>query len=120
MPNEHALGIHATIDVSGALRFGPDVTWVDAINYDVDESAKDFFAEVVSEYFPAIDAAALRPGYAGVRPKVSFAGKTAVDFVIQDSRQHGLPGLINLFGFESPALTASLAIARHVGSLLRS
>lgn len=116
--NAAGLGVHATLDMAGQLRFGPDVRYLDQINYDVGETLANEFAQAVQRYWPDCDPDRLVPGYAGVRAKLSGPGEPAADFVIQDHRDHGLPGLINLFGIESPGLTASLALAREVVSRL--
>ncbi|MBL0950547.1 MAG: FAD-dependent oxidoreductase, partial [Pseudomonas sp.] len=116
--NTAGLGIHATLDLAGQLRFGPDVRWLDALEYQVDESLRTLFASAIARYFPAIDASRLQPGYAGVRAKLSGPGEPAADFLIQTPADHRLPGLVNLFGIESPGLTASLAIAERVAGAL--
>ncbi|HBZ92734.1 MAG TPA: NAD(P)/FAD-dependent oxidoreductase [Pseudomonas sp.] len=116
--NTAGLGIHATLDLAGQLRFGPDVRWLDALDYAVDEDLRAPFAAAIARYFPAIDANRLQPGYAGVRAKLSGPGEPAADFLIQTPADHRLPGLANLFGIESPGLTASLAIAERVAEAL--
>ncbi|MGQ7959874.1 NAD(P)/FAD-dependent oxidoreductase [Pseudomonas sp. SP16.1] len=116
--NTAGLGIHATLDLAGQLRFGPDVHWLDTLDYRVDESLRAPFAAAIARYFPALDAARLQPGYAGVRAKLSGPGEPAADFLIQTPADHRLPGLVNLFGIESPGLTASLAIAERVARAL--
>ncbi|HZX93278.1 MAG TPA: NAD(P)/FAD-dependent oxidoreductase [Myxococcales bacterium] len=108
------LGIHLTLDLAGQARFGPDVEWVDRIDYQVDESRAPAFEAAIRRYWPALPDGALRPGYTGIRPKLGPAGSPAQDFVIQGPADHGVPGLVNLFGIESPGLTASLAIAGEV------
>ncbi|AXF13100.1 NAD(P)/FAD-dependent oxidoreductase [Paraburkholderia caledonica] len=117
MPNEAGLGVHLTIDLGGQARFGPDVEWVDAINYDVDPRRAESFYAAIRAYWPALPDNALQPAYAGIRPKLSGPGEPAADFVIQGSAAHGVRGLVNLFGIESPGLTASLAIAQRVCEL---
>ncbi|MGS6472143.1 NAD(P)/FAD-dependent oxidoreductase [Pseudomonas aeruginosa] len=112
------LGIHATLDLGGQLRFGPDVNYVDNLDYRVDESLRPAFAQVISRYFPGIDPRRLAAGYAGIRPKLGGPGEPAADFIIQTPAEHGLPGLVNLFGIESPGLTASLALAERVARAL--
>ena len=112
------LGIHVTLDLAGEARFGPDVEWVDGVDYSFDESRQPQFEAAIRRYWPGLPAGGLRPGYTGVRPKLGPAGNAAQDFVIQGPRDHGVPGLINLFGIESPGLTASLALADQVTSLL--
>ncbi|SDO50602.1 NAD(P)/FAD-dependent oxidoreductase [Pseudomonas jinjuensis] len=114
--NTAGLGIHATLDLAGQLRFGPDVRYLDAIDYRVDEQLRDAFATAIARYFPGLDAARLQPGYSGIRPKLAGPGEPAADFLIQTPEDHGLPGLVNLFGIESPGLTASLAIAERVAA----
>jgi L-2-hydroxyglutarate oxidase LhgO len=114
VPEPGGLGVHLTLDLGGQARFGPDVEWVDRINYAVDPARAAGFAEAIRRYWPGLPAGALQPGYAGIRPKISGPGEPPADFVIQDARVHGLPGLVNLFGIESPGLTASLAIAEEV------
>ncbi|MGV8841854.1 MAG: NAD(P)/FAD-dependent oxidoreductase [Pseudomonas sp.] len=112
--NTAGLGIHATLDIGGQLRFGPDVQYLDTLDYQVDEQLREPFAAAIRRYFPDLDASRLTPGYSGIRPKLSGAGEPAADFLLQGPAEHGLPGLINLFGIESPGLTASLAIAERV------
>jgi L-2-hydroxyglutarate oxidase LhgO len=114
VPEPGGLGVHLTLDLGGQARFGPDVEWVDRIDYAVDPARAAGFAEAIRRYWPGLPAGALQPGYAGIRPKISGPGEPPADFVIQDARVHGLPGLVNLFGIESPGLTASLAIAEEV------
>ena len=108
------LGVHVTLDLAGAARFGPDVDWVDGVDYAFDESRQPQFEEAIRRYWPGLPAGGLRPGYTGVRPKLGPASSGAQDFVIQGPREHGVPGLVNLFGIESPGLTASLALADEV------
>jgi L-2-hydroxyglutarate oxidase LhgO len=114
VPVPGGLGVHLTIDLGGQARFGPDVQWIDAIDYTVDASRADNFYAAVRKYWPALKDGALQPGYAGIRPKIVPRGAPAQDFVVQGPQTHGVPGLINLFGIESPGLTASLALAEHV------
>jgi L-2-hydroxyglutarate oxidase LhgO len=118
MPNEAGLGVHLTLDLGGQTRFGPDVEWVDAINYDVDPRRADAFYAAIREYWPSLPDDALQPAYAGIRPKLSGPGEPAADFLIQGPAAHGVRGLVNLFGIESPGLTASLAIAQRVCELV--
>lgn len=112
--NTVGLGIHATLDIAGQLKFGPDTEYIDRIDYTVDASKAHSFAERIAHYFPAIEPADLKPAYSGIRPKLAPAGAPPADYIIQEQREHGVPGLIQLFGMESPALTSSLAIARYV------
>jgi L-2-hydroxyglutarate oxidase LhgO len=113
MPEAAGLGVHLTFDLAGQARFGPDVEWIDAINYDVAPERADCFYAAVRRYWPDLADASLVPAYAGIRPKITAPGEAAADFLIQGPADHGVPGLINLFGIESPGLTASLAIAEH-------
>jgi L-2-hydroxyglutarate oxidase LhgO len=112
------LGIHLTIDLAGAARFGPDTEWVDAIDYAVDPQRAAFFAEVIREYWPRLDARRLYPAYAGIRPKISAAGEATRDFYISGPDDHGLDGIVNLFGIESPGLTASLALGETIAAMI--
>jgi L-2-hydroxyglutarate oxidase LhgO len=118
MPNDAGLGVHLTIDLGGQARFGPDVEWVDSINYDVDPRRADSFYAAIRAYWPDLPDQALQPAYAGIRPKLSGPGEPAADFLIQGAAAHGVRGLVNLFGIESPGLTASLAIAQRVCELV--
>ncbi|MCX7891421.1 MAG: NAD(P)/FAD-dependent oxidoreductase [Burkholderiales bacterium] len=118
VPESAGLGVHVTIDLAGQARFGPDVEWVDAIDYDVDPRRADAFYAAIRRYWPDLPDGALAPGYAGIRPKIHAPGEPARDFLVQGPREHGVPGLVNLFGIESPGLTASLAIGEHVARLL--
>jgi L-2-hydroxyglutarate oxidase LhgO len=114
VPEEGGLGVHVTIDLGGQVKFGPDVEWIDELNYDVDPRRADGFYEAVRSYYPALKDGAIEPGYAGIRPKLSGKGEPAADFLIQGPADHGVSGLINLLGIESPGLTASMAIADQV------
>jgi L-2-hydroxyglutarate oxidase LhgO len=118
MPNEVALGVHLTFDLGGQVRFGPDVEWVEEVNYDVDPKRADQFYDAVGRYWSGLPAGALSPGYAGIRPRTVGPGGLPQDFEIQGPADHGVPGLINLFAMESPGLTASLAIGNRVLQLL--
>lgn len=118
VPVESGLGVHLTLDMGGAARFGPDVEWVDGVDYAVNPRRADAFYAEIRRYWPALEDGALQPAYAGVRPKISGPGELAADFWIEGPRDHGVSGLVNLFGIESPGLTASLAIADHVCALL--
>ncbi len=114
VPVPGGLGVHLTIDLGGQARFGPDVEWIDTIDYTVDPHRADSFYAAVRTYWPALKDGALQPGYAGIRPKIVPKGAPGQDFVVQGPQTHGVPALINLFGIESPGLTASMAIAEHV------
>ena len=111
MPTPGGLGVHLTLDLAGQAKFGPDVEWVDAIDYDVDPRRAPSFYAAIRTYWPGLPDGALQPGYAGVRPKIARPGGSTTDFLLQTEKDHGVAGLINLFGIESPGLTASLAIA---------
>ena len=119
VPEPGGLGVHVTLDLAGQARFGPDVEWVKAIDYHVDPQRAQRFYAAIRRYWPALPDGSLSPGYAGIRPKTAGPGEPAPDFVVQGPRQHGVAGLINLFGIESPGLTASLALAAMVLEELR-
>ncbi|MEO1090993.1 MAG: NAD(P)/FAD-dependent oxidoreductase [Pseudomonadota bacterium] len=118
VPEAAGLGVHVTVDLGGQARFGPDVEWIDDIDYDVAAERADVFYDAVRRYWPALPDGGLQPGYAGVRPKLGPAGTQAADFRIDGPMQHGVPGLVNLFGIESPGLTSSLALADHAVAAL--
>ena len=118
MPTPGGLGVHVTLDLSGQVRFGPDVSWLDSIDYSFDERRGEAFYAAIRAYFPNLADGALLPGYTGIRAKLGPAGAPAQDFVVQGPAEHGVPGLVQLFGIESPGLTASLALAREVKALL--
>lgn len=118
VPEPGGLGIHVTLDLAGQARFGPDVEWVDEPEYGVDAERADRFYDAIKGYWPGVSRDALAPGYAGVRPKLVGPGEPPGDFVIQGPGDHGVAGLVNLFGIESPGLTASLAIAERVAESL--
>ena len=113
------LGVHVTLDLAGAARFGPDVEWVTDIDYTPDEARREAFAAAIRRYYPGLDATRLQPAYTGIRAKLAGPGEPAADFCILGPEQHGVEGLVNLFGIESPGLTASLAIADEVAANLR-
>jgi L-2-hydroxyglutarate oxidase LhgO len=119
VPEPGGLGVHVTLDLAGQARFGPDVEWVDRIDYAVDPRRAERFYAAIRRYWPGLPDDSLAPGYAGIRPKTAGPGEPAPDFEIQGPRRHGVPGLVNLFGIESPGLTASLALARAVRDELR-
>jgi len=118
VPEPGGLGVHVTLDLAGQARFGPDVEWVEKIDYAVDPRRAERFYAAIRRYWPGLPEGALAPAYAGIRPKISGPGEPAADFVVQGPREHGVPGLVHLFGIESPGLTASLALADHVAALL--
>lgn len=113
VPEPGGLGVHATINMGGQVTFGPDVEWVDAIDYTVDPARADRFYDAIRRYWPQLPDGALQPGYAGVRPKLNARGAPDGDFVVQGPHDHGVPGLVNFYGIESPGLTAGLALAGH-------
>lgn len=117
VPEDGGLGIHLTLDLQGRARFGPDVEWVQARSYDVDPARAAAFVPAIRRYWPRLPDDALQPAYAGVRAKLTGPGGKAADFVIATPREHGIAGLVNLFGFESPGLTASLAVGDHVAAI---
>lgn len=117
VPEAAGLGVHLTIDLGGQVRFGPDVEWVDRPHYPVDPRRSEAFYAEVRKYWPALPDGALNPDYAGIRPKLAGPDYPAADFCIEGPQVHGVKGLINLFGIESPGLTAALAIGEHVYQL---
>jgi len=114
VPVPGGLGVHITVDMGGQAKFGPDVEWIPGIDYTVDPHRADKFYAAVRKYWPGLKDGALQPGYAGIRPKIVPPGAPAQDFTIQGPAEHGVAGLIHLFGIESPGLTASLALAERV------
>jgi L-2-hydroxyglutarate oxidase LhgO len=114
VPVPGGLGVHLTVDLGGQAKFGPDVEWLDGIDYTVDPARAERFYAAVRRYWPELKEGALLPGYAGIRPKIVPPSVAKQDFVVQGWRTHGVEGLVNLFGIESPGLTASLALAEHV------
>ena len=118
MPQGTWLGVHATLDMAGQTRFGPDQEWIDEVDYRLDPDRAESFYDSIRKYWPAIPAGSLAPGYAGVRPKIVAQGEPPGDFMIQGPAQHGVRGLVNLFGIESPGLTSSLAIGEEVAEML--
>lgn len=122
VPVDGGLGVHLTLDMSGAARFGPDVEWlaadIDDPDLRVDPARAAAFYSAIRHYWPGLPDDALAPDYAGIRPKLSGPGESAADFAIQGPREHGIGGLVNLFGIESPGLTSSLAVADAVTTLL--
>jgi len=112
------LGVHVTLDLAGQAKFGPDVSWVESVDYRFDEGRRRAFAEAIRRYYPELREADLAPGYTGIRPKLSGPGEAAADFLIQGPRAHGAEGLVNLFGIESPGLTAVFPLAERVADEL--
>lgn len=117
VPHAYALGVHLTLDLGGRARFGPDMEWVESVDYDVDPLRAESFYGAIRRYWPGLPNESLSPDYSGIRPKLQGPHDEARDFWIQDAREHGVPGLVNLFGMESPGLTACLAIGAYVRDL---
>jgi len=116
--NSVGLGIHATLDIGHRLKFGPDTEYLSAEDYGLPGQVPGSYIAAIQRYFPALDVSKLSPGYAGIRPKLSAAGEPAADFLIESQKHHGVAGYIQLFGIESPGLTASLAIGQYVRNQL--
>ncbi|XP_020580380.1 L-2-hydroxyglutarate dehydrogenase, mitochondrial isoform X1 [Phalaenopsis equestris] len=126
IPEDGGLGVHVTLDLNGQVKFGPDVEWIDDVDdissylnrfdYSVNSDRSSRFYSEIRKYFPNLRDGSLEPGYSGIRPKLSGQGQLPSDFVIQGENIHGIPGLVNLFGIESPGLTSSLAIAEYIVS----
>ncbi|XP_057948414.1 L-2-hydroxyglutarate dehydrogenase, mitochondrial [Malania oleifera] len=126
MPEDGGIGVHVTLDLNGQVKFGPDVEWIDSIDdissflnkfdYSVCIKRVEQFYSQIRKYYPNLKDGSLEPGYAGIRPKLVGPRQIPTDFVIQGEETHGLPGLVNLFGIESPGLTSSMAIAEHVAA----
>jgi L-2-hydroxyglutarate oxidase LhgO len=114
VPVPGGLGVHITLDLAGQARFGPDVEWIDGVDYSVNPRRCDSFYAAVRRYWPGLKDGALQPGYAGIRPKISGPNDPAADFVVQGPAEHGVSGLVNCYGIESPGLTASLPLADEV------
>ena len=117
VPEPGGLGVHLTLDLGGQARFGPDVEWIEREDYDVDPRRAAGFYAAIRRYWPGLPDGALMPGYAGIRPKISGPGEPAADFMVSGPTAHGVPGLVNLFGIESPGLTAALALGDYVAEL---
>lgn len=117
VPEAAGLGVHLTLDLAGQARFGPDVEWIAKIDYDVDLRRADGFYRAIRDYWPGLKDGQLAPGYAGIRPKLGGPEQAASDFLVQGPDDHGVSGLVNLYGIESPGLTASLALAEHVAQI---
>uniref|UniRef100_A0A453FRL1 L-2-hydroxyglutarate dehydrogenase, mitochondrial n=3 Tax=Aegilops tauschii TaxID=37682 RepID=A0A453FRL1_AEGTS len=127
LPEDGGIGVHVTLDLNGLVKFGPDVEWLDGkmddmscflnrFDYSVNPTRCSGFYSVIRKYFPNLKDCSLEPGYSGIRPKLSGPGQRPSDFVIQGEDVHSIPGLVNLFGIESPGLTSSLAIGEHIVS----
>ena len=125
LPEPGGLGVHLTLDLAGAMRFGPDVEWLDSddpdtVDFSVDPSRGASFYDSVRRYWPALADGALQPDYAGVRPKLSGPGQGGADFHVKGPQDHGVPGFVELYGVESPGLTSALALADLVASMLEA
>ncbi|KAG8645522.1 L-2-hydroxyglutarate dehydrogenase, mitochondrial [Manihot esculenta] len=126
IPEDGGLGVHVTLDLDGQVKFGPDVEWIhgvddissflDKYDYSVSASHAERFYPEIRKYYPSMKDGSLEPGYAGIRPKISGPGRSHIDFLIQGEDSHGVPGLVNLFGIESPGLTSSMAIAEYIAA----
>lgn len=114
VPEDGGIGVHVTLDLAGQARFGPDVRWIDQVNYAFDDSRREAFIAAIRQYYPNLDEGRLQPAYTGIRPKLTGPGQPAADFHIDGPERHGVTGLVHLFGIESPGLTSSLAIAEEV------
>jgi L-2-hydroxyglutarate oxidase LhgO len=117
-PMPGGLGVHVTLDLAGRMRFGPDVEWIEREDYDVDPTRADVFYDRIRRYWPGLRDGTLAPDYAGIRPKLSGKGEPQADFLLDTPAQHGLPGLVQMFGIESPGLTSSLSLAEAVTDAL--
>jgi len=120
LANEFSSGLHVGFDLSGQIRFGHDITWVDEIDFSFDESLKSTFIESIKQYWPQIDSTKLHPDYVGIRPKLQSLNETMKDFSIKGFNDHGVDGLINIQGVESPGVTSCLSIGKHVLNLIKS
>lgn len=118
MPDNAGLGVHLTLDMGGQAKFGPDTEWIEAEDYSLDPRRAEVFYDAVRNYWPDLPDGALSPGYTGIRPKIADASSPAADFVIAGPATHGTPNLVNLFGIESPGLTACLALGEAACSAL--
>jgi L-2-hydroxyglutarate oxidase LhgO len=119
VPQQAGLGIHATLDLAGRIRFGPDTEYVDALDYRVEPAKADAFRDAACRYLPGLAGASLVPDYAGIRPKLAGPGQGFRDFVIEEASAYGAPGFVACVGIESPGLTAALAIGDRVAALAR-
>jgi L-2-hydroxyglutarate oxidase LhgO len=119
-PVDGGLGVHVTLDLAGRMRFGPDVEWISQEQYDVDVARAASFYARIRNYWPGLPDGSLAPDYSGIRPKLTGPGEPAADFMIDAPAQHGLPGLVQMFGIESPGLTSALSLAEDVVGYLSS
>ncbi|CAM5191378.1 L-2-hydroxyglutarate oxidase LhgO OS=Castellaniella defragrans OX=75697 GN=HNR28_003360 PE=3 SV=1 [Castellaniella defragrans] len=120
IPEPGGLGVHLTLDLGHQARFGPDVEWIDRVDYAVDPARAERFYAAIRRYWPALPDGALHPDYSGIRPKLVGPASQEADFLIQDARAHGVPGLVNLYGIESPGLTSSLALGDAIVARLQA
>ncbi len=120
MPQDGGLGAHSLLDLNGRTRFGPDVKWIETEDYSIDDEYKDTFSQLIRQYYPDLDDSKLHPDFAGIRPKIVGPDIGVTDFMIHNEDIHGVKGLINLFGIESPGLTSSMALGEYVLKLVRS
>jgi L-2-hydroxyglutarate oxidase LhgO len=118
MPDAAWLGVHVGLDLAGRCKFGPDLHWVDDLDYDVDEVRAEAFYASIRRYWPELPQGSLEPDYTGIRPKIYAKGQPARDFYIQCANEHGVAGLVNLYGIESPGLTSAIAIGEYVAERL--
>jgi L-2-hydroxyglutarate oxidase LhgO len=118
MPDGAWLGLHATVDIGGRCKFGPDIEWIPDIDYGFAPEKLDKFLDFIRSYYPGLDASRLHPDYTGIRPKLYREGEPVPDFAIHGPLTHGLAGMIGLYGIESPGLTAALAIGEMVAGML--
>ena len=117
-PEAAALGVHVTVDTAGQARFGPDAEYVEALDYNFDESRRPQFIDAIRDWYPGLDETRLHPGFVGVRPNLQRPGEGRQDFILSGPAEHGIEGLVNLFGIDSPGLTACLALAVEVAAKL--
>ena len=118
MPEAGGLGIHVTLDLAGQARFGPDVQWIDDVDYDFDARREAHFRRAIARYYPGIATRELQAAHCGIRARIAGPAEAAADFRVDGPGTHGVPGLVNLFGIESPGLTASLALAEIVAAAI--
>jgi L-2-hydroxyglutarate oxidase LhgO len=119
MPDGAWLGLHATVDISGRCKFGPDIEWIEGLDYSFAPEKLAKVLDFIRSYYPGLDESRLHPDYTGIRPKLYREGEPVPDFAIHGPERHGLPGLVALYGIESPGLTAALAIGEMVAGMLR-
>ncbi|MBI3702712.1 MAG: NAD(P)/FAD-dependent oxidoreductase [Rhizobiales bacterium] len=119
-PVDGGLGTHVTLDLAGRMRFGPDVEWIEREDYTVDPARAELFYARIRSYWPRLPDGALTPDYSGIRPKITGKGEAQADFLIDAPAQHGVPGLVQMFGIESPGLTSSLSLAEEIANYLES